>query len=119
MPVALDDSIYCSPFPPVLSLDQLMNETDESGVAFDVPAPAARLDERLDETRAADILWRHVAGLPARQAAVLLFVYQEGFSAAATAKALGISGAAVSKLRAKGLARLLAVLAPQRDALLA
>lgn len=118
MAKALDDYNYCSPFLTVLSLDQLLSEPDENGVLFDVPDPGLGADDRLDRQRACDTLHYHIRLLPLRQQQVIQAIYLAGWTGTQTARHLGISDAAVAKLKAKALIRLLAELEPRRDDLL-
>ena len=89
----------------------------EAGSTFVIPL-ASHYEEDLDEAKTAQILHDHVDDLPPQQRRVIHSVFFDGLTPAETARRLGITGAAVSKLKAKALKRLLDGLAPRRGQLL-
>lgn len=119
MALGLDDYIYCSPFTSVVSLDSLSDRSGEGARPFDFPDPQPLPEVQIDRDRAYDTIHRAVAGLPARQRAVIRAIYFVGYTVAQTARALKITGAAVVKLHTKALRNLLSVLMPQREVLFA
>lgn len=117
--MALDDYIYCSPLPGVLSLDRLLKERDESGRPRDIPAPIPTVDVRIDKERAHLTLHDHIRRLPTRQRQVVERHFLAGLTLTRVASDLGVSIPAVSKLKAKALGHLRTSLAPVRAELFA
>ncbi|MFO1208997.1 MAG: sigma-70 family RNA polymerase sigma factor [Amaricoccus sp.] len=117
MALSLDDYIHCSPYLSVASLDRLLDQPGEDGLAFDIPDPQPSAEVVFDRQRTHDIIHRAVDKLPARQRAVISAIYFVGHTVTETARLLKITAAAVMKLRTKALKYLLNVLAPMREAL--
>jgi RNA polymerase sigma factor (sigma-70 family) len=117
--MALDDYIYCSPLPGVLSLDRLQQERDESGRRRDIAAPTLNVDDLIDTKRAQLTLLDHIHRLPTRQRQVVERHFLAGLTLTRVATDLGVSIPAVSKLKTKALGHLRATLAPHRAELLA
>jgi DNA-directed RNA polymerase specialized sigma subunit len=119
MAKALDDSIYCSAFSSVVSLDFLRDRPHEDGRPFDVPDPQPLADDRIDEWRRYEIIHSAVNRLSPRQRAVVQAIFFAESTVMRSAWQLEISGAAVVKLRTKALRNLADALAPQRPSLFA
>jgi RNA polymerase sigma factor for flagellar operon FliA len=117
--MALDDCIYCSPLPGVLSLDRLLQERDESGRRRDIPARTPNVDTLIDAERALVTLHDHIRRLPTRQRQVVERHFLAGLTLTRVASDLGVSITAVSKLKAKALGHLRSTLTPHRGELLA
>ena len=117
MQVALDNHIYCSTLFDVLSLEGLMAAATECRVPLDFPVPH-HCDDCLKREGSARILHDRIDNLPPQQRRVILSVFFDDMTPASTACHLGITDAAVSKLKAKALKRLLHGLAPRRGELL-
>ena len=117
MAAALDNHIYCSPFPGVLSLDRLSETHRQAGGLFEVPDPAPDVPDILDRKRACDVLHKAVNSLPERQQVVIRTLFFRERSVAQTARTLSISPAAVIKLRAKAVKRLRSKIGPQYSGL--
>jgi RNA polymerase sigma factor (sigma-70 family) len=117
--MALDDYIYCSPLPGVLSLDRLLQEHDENGRPRDIPSAAPNVDIRIDVERAHLTLHDHIRRLPKRQRQVVERHFLAGLTLTRVASDLGVSIPAVSKLKAKALRHLRTTLAPFRAELFA
>ena len=71
MALSLDDYIHCSPYLSVASLDRLLDQPGEDGLAFDIPDPQPSADVVFDRQRTHDIIHGAVDKLTARQRAVI------------------------------------------------
>jgi RNA polymerase sigma-70 factor, ECF subfamily len=83
--------------------------------AFDPVDPAIGADERMEVDERHAALAAALEGLPGRQRAAMILVYDEGMSGVEAARVLGLSAKAVERLLARARAALRARLQPGRD----
>lgn len=99
----MHESVCLTPLASAVSLEALMMGPDGS-TGFDIPDNAPTAEEICDARRAAEAVQAFLRGLPEGQRQLLIRIFWNGETQASTARALGVSEAAVSKSLAKILA---------------